>query len=55
VAAYDGAQGILLLHADTVYRSEREMLPAHAVSGTVYDIYRLARGRARKGELGKAA
>jgi len=55
VAKYDGARDILLLHADTVYRSEREVLPAHAVSGTAYDVSRLARGHARKHELGKAA
>jgi hypothetical protein len=42
VARIDRQKDILLLHADTVYTSGRELVPAHAVSGKVYDSENLA-------------
>lgn len=55
VAEFDQAGKILLLHADTVYSTDRDMIPGHAVSGTAYDIAELVGGGARKNELGEAA
>jgi len=55
VAQFDRTGEILLLHADTVYSSDRDMIPDHAVSGRAYDISDLMRGRPRKNELGEAA
>ncbi|HME45683.1 MAG TPA: hypothetical protein VKF36_21510 [Syntrophorhabdales bacterium] len=55
VAEFDGAGEILLLHADTVYSSDRGIIPARAVSGRVYDIGALSVSRAQRNELGEAA
>ena len=42
VAGMDGAEGILLLHADTLFESARSRLPRATVSGDTYDITELA-------------
>jgi hypothetical protein len=42
VAEFDHKGEILLLHADTVCSSGRDMVPEHAVSGSVYDLGSLA-------------
>jgi len=42
VAAMDHIHDILLLHADTIFASKRQRLPARAVSGSKYDITELA-------------
>lgn len=42
VSRFDLKGEILLLHADTVYSSGKERVPAHAVSGKVYDPRMLA-------------
>jgi len=55
VADYDRKGGILLLHADTVFSSERGKIPDHAVSGNVYDISALGWGSQRRREWGEAA
>ena len=55
VAEFDRTGEILLLHADTVYSSCKEMIPERAVSGTVYDISRLLLSSTTKNELGEAA
>ena len=55
VAEFDHAGRILLLHADTVYSSDKNMVPDHAVSGRVYDIAALVHEGAREHELGEAA
>jgi hypothetical protein len=41
VAEFDRREEILLLHADTTYSSDRDMIPPNAVSGKVYNICRL--------------
>lgn len=38
VAEMDGSQEILLLHADTIFKSDFHAIPDHAVQGKVYDI-----------------
>jgi hypothetical protein len=43
---------LLLLHADTIFASQRHALPAHAVSGTRYDVATLARGSALPERVG---
>jgi hypothetical protein len=37
VSAFDREGDILLLHADTVYSSDKDRVPKHAVSGKIYD------------------
>jgi hypothetical protein len=54
VSRNDRTGEILLLHADTVYESQREKMPRHAVSGKVYDIGELRRVL-RRDDLGNAA
>jgi len=55
VSMYDRTGDILLLHADTVYRSGRERVPTNAVSGKLYDIAELRHHFRRRDELGEAA
>ncbi len=50
----DRTGDILLLHADTVYESQKEKMPRSAVSGKVYDIAELRRVL-RRDDLGNAA
>lgn len=38
VADMEGSGEILLLHADTIFKSDSCVMPAHAVGGKVYDI-----------------
>ena len=38
VAEYDVTRDILLLHADTIFKSERNVLPIRAVSGQTYSL-----------------
>ena len=54
VSMGDPTGEILLLHADTMYRSQRQKMPRHVVSGKVYDLLELRRRRGRDG-LGYAA
>ena len=54
VGEFDQEEEILLLHADTVYSSNRRMIPDRAVSGTVYDISGLYHITGKDG-LGEAA
>ena len=54
VSMNDRTGDILLLHADTVYKSQREKMPRNAVSGKVYDIAELRRVL-RWDQLGNAA
>ena len=42
VAEMEGSEGILLLHADTLFESARSRLPASTVGGDTYDITELA-------------
>jgi hypothetical protein len=55
VGEFDQTREILLLHADTVYSSDRDMIPDRAVSGTVYDISGLLRSSSPNDDLGEAA
>jgi hypothetical protein len=41
VASMDGQQEIMLLHADTIFRSQRKLVPHRAVSGDHYDVAEL--------------
>lgn len=43
VAEVDPGRQILLLHADTIFKSKRKSLPADSVSGTGYDFSELIR------------
>jgi len=54
VSMNDRTGDILLLHADTVYKSQREKMPRNAVSGKAYDSAELRRAL-RRYELGHAA
>jgi hypothetical protein len=54
VSMSDGTGDILLLHADTIYKSQREKMPRDAVSGEAYDIGELRRVL-RRDDLGIAA
>lgn len=45
VAGMEGSEEILLLHADTIYKSDSRTMPAHAVGGNVYDISTLVNAR----------
>lgn len=38
VANMDGSGEILLLHANTIFKSDARIMPGHAVQGKVYDI-----------------
>ena len=42
IALVDPDQEIMLLHADTLFASQRRMLPPHSIAGNVYDITLLA-------------
>ena len=42
VSDFDETGDILLLHADTIFSSERKIIPGHAVSGNIYDVTELA-------------
>ena len=53
VSMSDRTGDILLLHADTVYESQKEKMPRSAVSGKVYDIAELRRVL-RRDDLGNA-
>jgi hypothetical protein len=55
VADYDKSGEILLVHADTVFDSERTHIPPHAVSGNIYDVAVLAGSNNNSDEFGKAA
>lgn len=55
VSMSDSTGEILLLHADTVYRSGRERVPCNAVSGKVYDIAELRPPFRPGDDLGEAA
>jgi len=55
VAAYDRTGEILLLHADTTFTTEKELIPEKAVSGNVYDISALVRAAAGRQAWGEAA
>jgi hypothetical protein len=50
-AAVDPRGEILLLHADTIFRSGREHLPTRAVSGTDYDLNALLYPRTLSGRF----
>ncbi len=43
VSMVDPAGEILLLHADTAYKSQKGKMPRHAVSGKIYDVAELKR------------
>jgi hypothetical protein len=45
VADMDGSQEILLLHADTIFKSDFRAMPDHVVRGKVYDLSTLANAR----------
>lgn len=55
VAEFDRTHEILLLHADTVFASQRHVIPHKTVSGNVYDLSQLARGLADKDTFDTAA
>ncbi|OPY02813.1 MAG: HAD superfamily, subfamily IIIB (Acid phosphatase) [Syntrophorhabdus sp. PtaB.Bin184] len=38
VADMAGSEEILLLHADTIFKSDHRVMPGHVVAGNVYDI-----------------
>ena len=42
IAEVDPSHEIMLLHADTIFESQRKALPPRSVSGDVYDLTRLA-------------
>lgn len=42
IAEADASHEIMLLHADTLFQSQRKTLPLHSVSGDMYDLTRLA-------------
>ena len=42
IAEVDPSYEIMLLHADTIFESQRKALPPHSVSGDVYDLTHLA-------------
>ena len=42
IATVDPGLEIMLLHADTIFESQRKGLPPHSVSGEVYDLTQLA-------------
>lgn len=44
VAAADGTDGVLLLHADTLFETRRDRLPAGSVSGSSYRVRSVATG-----------
>jgi len=46
IAGVDPLKQILLLHADTLFRSKRRRLPPHAVSGKRYDLAELIHEKA---------
>ncbi len=43
VADVDPHKQVLLLHADTIFKSKRRSLPANSVSGTIFDFSELMR------------
>jgi len=45
VADMGDSEGILLLHADTIFKSDFLAIPGHAVRGRVYDIYAFMNSR----------
>ena len=45
VADMDRSEEILLLHADTIFKSDHRIMPDHAVTGKVYDISALVSAR----------
>jgi hypothetical protein len=55
IADYAGPKEVLLLHADTVFTSERAILPQGAVSGRTYDTSRLIQAAGRSCPPGQAA
>ena len=54
VAEMEGSEGILLLHADTLFESARSRLPASTVGGDTYDITELASPDAQLRPVGPA-
>ena len=42
IAEVDPSHEIMLLHADTIFQSQRKALPLHSVSGEMYDLTQLA-------------
>jgi hypothetical protein len=55
VSDFDREGEILLLHADTVFTSSREIIPHQAVSGNIYDVRELARSATDTTRFGRAA
>jgi hypothetical protein len=55
VADHDRSGEILMLHADTVFSSDRKTMPANAISGSIYDPMALAGIDPWDDQLGKAA
>lgn len=55
VGEFDVSGEILLLHADTIFGSERELIPQNAVSGRIYDVTELSGDGASGDEFGRAA
>ena len=54
VADMEESEGILLLHADTLFESARSRLPASTVGGDTYDITELASADAQLSPVGAA-
>lgn len=48
VADMEGSEDILLLHADTIFKSDSSVMPNHAVCGKVYDLSALKGSRFEK-------
>jgi hypothetical protein len=55
VGEFDVSGEILLLHADTIFGSEREQIPQNAISGRIYDVAELSGDGASGDEFGTAA
>jgi hypothetical protein len=55
VGKFDVSGEILLLHADTIFGTERERIPQNAISGRIYDVAELSGDGASTDEFGRAA
>jgi hypothetical protein len=55
VGEFDASGEILLLHADTIFASERERIPQNAISGRIYDVAELSGDATPGDEFGRAA
>jgi hypothetical protein len=55
VGESDASGEMLLLHADTIFSSERERIPENAISGRIYDVAELSGDSVSACEFGRAA